>query len=75
MATLLLMPSLSPTMEVGVISTWKKQPGEKIEVGEVLAEIETDKAVMEWQMADEGFIRQILVQTGQEVPVGMPIAV
>jgi pyruvate dehydrogenase E2 component (dihydrolipoamide acetyltransferase) len=75
MATLLLMPSLSPTMEVGVISSWKKKAGDKIEIGEVLAEIETDKAVMEWEMADEGFIRQLLVQTGQEIPVGTPIAV
>ncbi len=75
MATLLLMPSLSPTMEVGVISSWKKKAGEKVEIGDVLAEIETDKAVMEWEMADEGFIRQLLVATGQEIKVGTPIAV
>ncbi|HEX7927882.1 MAG TPA: biotin/lipoyl-containing protein, partial [bacterium] len=75
MATLLLMPSLSPTMEVGVISTWKKKPGEKVEIGEVLAEIETDKAVMEWEMADEGIIRTILAKTGEEIKVGTPIAI
>jgi pyruvate dehydrogenase E2 component (dihydrolipoamide acetyltransferase) len=75
MATLLLMPSLSPTMEVGVISTWKKQAGEKIGIGEVLAEIETDKAVMEWEMADEGIIRQLLVKAGEEIKVGTPIAI
>jgi pyruvate dehydrogenase E2 component (dihydrolipoamide acetyltransferase) len=75
MATLLLMPSLSPTMEVGVISTWKKKAGEKIEIGEVLAEIETDKAVMEWEMADEGFIRTLLAKTGEEIKVGTPIAI
>ena len=75
MASLLRMPSLSPTMESGVISGWRKQPGEHIDVGEVLAEIETDKAVMEWEMADEGYIRQLLVEPGQEVRVGTPIAV
>lgn len=75
MATLLLMPSLSPTMEVGVISTWKKQPGERVEIGEVLAEIETDKAVMEWEMADEGILRAVLAKTGEEIKVGTPIAI
>jgi pyruvate dehydrogenase E2 component (dihydrolipoamide acetyltransferase) len=75
MATLLLMPSLSPTMEVGVISNWKKQPGDRVEIGEVLAEIETDKAVMEWEMADEGILREVLAQTGEEIKVGTPIAI
>lgn len=75
MANVLLMPSLSPTMESGVISAWRKKVGDKVEVGEVLAEIETDKAVMEWEMADEGFLRELLVPTGQELPVGAPIAV
>jgi pyruvate dehydrogenase E2 component (dihydrolipoamide acetyltransferase) len=75
MANVLLMPSLSPTMESGVISAWRKKAGDKVEVGEVLAEIETDKAVMEWEMADEGYLREFLVQTGQELKVGTPIAV
>lgn len=75
MAMLLSMPSLSPTMETGVITTWRKNVGDHIDVGEVLAEIETDKAVMDYEMADEGFIRAFLVEPGQEVPVGTPIAI
>lgn len=75
MANVLLMPALSPTMESGVIGSWRKKVGEKVEVGEVLAEIETDKAIMEWEMADEGYLREFLVQTGQELKVGTPIAV
>lgn len=75
MASLLLMPSLSPTMETGVISAWMKKAGDSIEPGEVLAEIETDKAVMEWEFNDEGIIREILVEVGQEISVGTPIAI
>ena len=62
MALLLRLPSLSPTMESGAISLWKKKVGDHVDVGEVLAEIETDKAVMEWEMADEGFLREILLE-------------
>ena len=69
MAILLTMPSLSPTMEVGVISTWNKQPGDLIDVGDVIAEIETDKAIMEFESADEGVLREILVDTGIEIAV------
>jgi len=75
MANVLLMPALSPTMESGVIGSWRKKVGDKVEAGEVLAEIETDKAVMEWELADEGYLRELLVQTGQELKVGTPIAV
>ena len=75
MATLLTMPSLSPTMETGVITAWMKKVGEFIGVGEVLAEIETDKAVMEFEMPDEGYLRALLVEPGSEVAVGAPIAI
>lgn len=75
MANVLLMPSLSPTMETGVISAWRKKAGDKVAVGDVLAEIETDKAAMEWEMADAGYLRELLVPTGQELKVGTPIAV
>ncbi|MBI4084002.1 MAG: 2-oxo acid dehydrogenase subunit E2 [Candidatus Lambdaproteobacteria bacterium] len=75
MVNLVTMPSLSPTMEVGAISLWKKKVGEPIAAGEVLAEIETDKAVVEFQLADEGFVREFLVQPGQEIAVGTPIAI
>ena len=75
MANVLLMPSLSPTMETWVISAWRKKAGDKVAVGDVLAEIETDKAAMEWEMADAGYLRELLVPTGQELKVGTPIAV
>ena len=75
MAKLLLMPSLSPTMETGVISQWNKKEGDFIEVGEVLAEVETDKAVMDFEMVDEGFVAKYLVEPGVELAVGMPIAI
>ncbi len=75
MAILLTMPSLSPTMETGVITRWMKKVGDFIGVGEVLAEIETDKAVMEYEMPDEGYVRELLVPTGQELQVGTPIAI
>ncbi len=75
MANVLLMPSLSPTMETGVISAWRKKAGDKVAVGDVLAEIETDKAAMEWELADAGYVRELLVPTGQELKVGTPIAV
>ena len=75
MATILKMPSLSPTMETGVISAWRKQEGEFIEVGEILAEIETDKAVMDYEMPDEGYVRALMAQPGQEIAVGIPIAI
>jgi pyruvate dehydrogenase E2 component (dihydrolipoamide acetyltransferase) len=75
MAILLTMPALSPTMETGVISAWNKKVGDKIEPGDLLAEVETDKAVMEWEAADEGLLREILVQPGQELSVGTPVAI
>ncbi len=75
MAILLRMPSLSPTMETGVITAWMKKVGDFIDVGEVLAEIETDKAVMEYEMPDEGYIRVLMVEPGLEIAVGTPIAI
>jgi pyruvate dehydrogenase E2 component (dihydrolipoamide acetyltransferase) len=75
MANVLLMPSLSPTMETGVISAWRKKAGDKVAAGDVLAEIETDKAAMEWELADGGYLRELLAPTGQELRVGTPIAV
>jgi pyruvate dehydrogenase E2 component (dihydrolipoamide acetyltransferase) len=75
MAILLTMPSLSPTMESGVITTWMKKIGDFIDIGEVLAEIETDKAVMEYEMPDAGYVRELLIEPGQEVQVGTPIAI
>jgi pyruvate dehydrogenase E2 component (dihydrolipoamide acetyltransferase) len=68
------MPRLSDTMEEGAISTWRKQPGDTVEVGEPLVEIETDKAVMEYEAYQAGVLSQILVPEGQTVEIGAPIA-
>ncbi len=68
------MPRLSDTMEEGVISSWLKQEGDTVERGDILAEIETDKAVMDLESYDSGVLR-ILVPAGTTVPIGQPIAV
>ncbi len=70
------MPALSPTMEEGTLAKWLKSVGDKIEPGEVIAEIETDKATMEVESADEGTLGKILVDAGTEnVKVNSPIAI
>jgi pyruvate dehydrogenase E1 component beta subunit len=76
MPTEVLMPALSPTMTEGKIARWLKQPGDKVKAGDVLAEIETDKATMEMEAVDEGTLARILVPEGSEnVAVNAPIAV
>ena len=76
MATNILMPALSPTMTEGTLARWLKKEGEKVAAGDVIAEIETDKATMEYEAVDEGTIAKILVPEGtQDVPVNAPIAV
>jgi pyruvate dehydrogenase E1 component beta subunit len=75
MPTPVLMPALSPTMTEGNLVKWHKKPGDKVEAGEVIAEIETDKATMEVEAVDEGKLGQILVEEGTEgVAVNTPIA-
>jgi pyruvate dehydrogenase E1 component beta subunit len=75
MATQVLMPALSPTMEQGKLSKWLKKEGDAIKAGDVLAEIETDKATMEVEAVDEGVLAKILVGDGTDnVPVNTPIA-
>jgi pyruvate dehydrogenase E1 component beta subunit len=70
-----LMPALSPTMTEGKIAKWLKQPGDAVKAGDVLAEIETDKATMEIEAVDEGTFAKILVPEGTEnVAVNLPIA-
>ncbi len=72
----ILMPALSPTMEHGNLAKWVKKEGDTIKAGEVIAEIETDKATMEVEAVDEGTLAKILVQEGaQDVPVNSLIAV
>ncbi|HEY0936834.1 MAG TPA: biotin/lipoyl-containing protein, partial [Trebonia sp.] len=68
------MPRLSDTMEEGAISTWRKQPGDTVAVGDVLVEIETDKAVMEYEAYEAGTLAKILVPEGKNADIGVPIA-
>lgn len=68
------MPRLSDTMEEGAISTWRKHPGDAIAVGDVLVEIETDKAVMEYEAYQAGVLSKILVDEGQVAEIGAAIA-
>ena len=72
----ILMPALSPTMEEGNVSKWLKNEGDKVAAGDVIAEIETDKATMEVEAVDEGVLGKILIAAGTEgVKVNTPIAV
>ncbi|MGH2601211.1 MAG: dihydrolipoamide acetyltransferase family protein [Dehalococcoidia bacterium] len=68
------MPRLSDTMEEGSVQRWLKQPGDTVETGDIIAEIETDKAVMELEAYESGTLQQILVPEGEVVPIGRPIA-
>src|SRR5919202_2960665 len=75
MATQVVMPKLSPTMEEGQLSRWLKKEGDKVTVGEPIAEVDTDKATMEAQALAEGVLRKILVREGETVPLGAIIAI
>jgi pyruvate dehydrogenase E2 component (dihydrolipoamide acetyltransferase) len=76
MPTNILMPALSPTMEKGKLSKWLKKEGDQVKSGDILAEIETDKATMEVEAVDEGKIGKLLIAEGtDDVPVNTPIAV
>jgi pyruvate dehydrogenase E2 component (dihydrolipoamide acetyltransferase) len=68
------MPKLSDTMTDGVLVKWHKAPGDTVEIGDVIAEVETDKAVMEMEAFDEGVLDKILVQEGDSVQVGAALA-
>src|SRR5215472_7919100 len=75
MPTNILMPALSPTMEEGKLAKWLKKEGDTVKAGDVIAEIETDKATMEVEAVDEGTVARILVPEGTEnVKVNTPIA-
>lgn len=76
MPTQILMPALSPTMTEGNLARWIKREGDKVKAGDVIAEIETDKATMEVEAVDEGILGKILISEGtQSVKVNTPIAV
>jgi pyruvate dehydrogenase E2 component (dihydrolipoamide acetyltransferase) len=74
-AQILDMPQLSDTMKIGVLQKWRKNEGDKVSPGEVLAEVETDKAVMDFEAFDEGVLLKRLIADGASVPVGTPIAI
>ena len=75
MPTNILMPALSPTMEEGKLAKWLVKEGQQVKAGDVIAEIETDKATMEVEAVDEGVVEDILVPEGTEnVKVNAPIA-
>ena len=76
MATNILMPALSPTMEQGKLAKWLKNEGDAMKAGDPIAEIETDKATMEVEAVDEGTLAKILIAAGTDnVAVNTPIAV
>ena len=76
MSITIYMPALSPTMEMGNIVKWHKAEGEQVSSGDIIAEIETDKAVMEFESADDGILGKILIAEGSvDVKVNEPIAV
>ncbi|MCW2898816.1 MAG: dihydrolipoamide acetyltransferase [Streptosporangiaceae bacterium] len=71
----ILMPRLSDTMEEGVVSSWQKKPGDTVAVGDVLVDIETDKAVMEYEAYEAGVLEKILVGEGETASIGATIAI
>src|SRR6478609_10860358 len=75
MASIITMPKLSPTMEEGTLAKWTKKEGDKIAPGDIIAEVETDKANMEFPLEDEGVLLKLLVKEGDTVKLGDPVAV
>ena len=74
MAIEVFMPRMSDTMEEGKILKWLKKVGDQVELGDIIAEVETDKADMEMEALDAGFLTEIRAQEGESVPVGDVIA-
>ena len=75
MAEVVLMPKLSDTMTEGVVAEWHKKVGDKVESGDLLAEIESDKATMEFESFQEGVLLHIGVDAGQNAPVDSILAI
>ncbi|MEI7928010.1 MAG: biotin/lipoyl-containing protein, partial [Verrucomicrobiales bacterium] len=69
------MPKLSDTMTEGTLVKWHKKVGDQVEIGDIVAEVETDKATMEMEAFDEGVITDILIQEGEKALVGSTLAV
>ena len=70
MSTIIEMPKLSDTMTVGTVVKWHKQVGDRVTNGDILAEIETDKATMELENFDDGILLKIFVEEGEEADIG-----
>ncbi|MFP5070740.1 dihydrolipoamide acetyltransferase family protein [Pseudonocardia nantongensis] len=70
-----IMPKMGDAMEAGVLSTWLKQEGDRVEAGDALAEIDTDKATVELEAEDSGTLHRLVAREGDEIPVGDPVAV
>src|ERR1700730_16742661 len=75
MPTTIEMPKLSDTMTEGTLLRWIKKVGDPVEVGDVIAEVETDKATMEMEAFDEGTLAEVYVEEGQKVQVGQKLAI
>jgi pyruvate dehydrogenase E2 component (dihydrolipoamide acetyltransferase) len=75
MAQVLEMPKLSDTMTEGVLRKWHRKEGDKVSPGDVIAEVETDKATMDYESFDEGVLLKLLIKDGETVPIGTPIAI
>src|SRR5215467_4773201 len=75
MAQIIGLPKLSPTMEEGVLVRWTKKEGDKVSPGDLVAEVETDKANMDFNIEDEGVLLKLLVKEGETVKLGAPVAI
>ncbi|HTR52161.1 MAG TPA: biotin/lipoyl-containing protein, partial [Kofleriaceae bacterium] len=75
MAQIIGLPKLSPTMEEGVLVRWTKKEGDKVSPGDLIAEVETDKANMDFNIEDEGVLLKFLVKEGDTVKLGAPVAI
>src|SRR6266702_3612080 len=75
MASIITMPKLSHTMEEGTLSKWTKKEGDKIAPGDVIAEVETDKANMDFPLEDEGVLLKLLAKEGETIKLGAPVAI
>src|SRR6187431_1694422 len=75
MAQIIGLPKLSPTMEEGVLVRWVKKEGDKVSPGDLVAEVETDKANMDFTLEDEGVLLKLLVKEGDTVKLGAPVAI
>jgi pyruvate dehydrogenase E2 component (dihydrolipoamide acetyltransferase) len=75
MATVITMPKFGMTMETGTLAAWRKRPGDRVEKGEVLVEIETDKISTEFESPESGYLLRLLVKEGGEARIKDPICI